>query len=235
MANCSNCSAPLPQASTICTYCGSRNDTDLQGVHYYTTHEIESERTCPRCSIPLRTIDLKINGRFLIERCDECFGLFFDPNELEALLESTVANVFTINKSQLDANKSLTKNSREGSFYIKCPDCGKIMNRVNFGTSSGVVVDRCKEHGIWVDGGELRHLFEWVKAGGKLLQQEKEAEQRRVELREIEREKRKLESNSSVGGNYQENSSFRIFGDPLRNSDPDLFDIVAKAVRFFMK
>jgi Zn-finger nucleic acid-binding protein len=216
-------------------YCGGRNDTDLAGVHYFTTHELESERTCPRCAISLKTIDLNITGRFLIERCDECLGLFFDPNELEVLLEATVSNVFTINKSQLLANKASISTRTDGAFYIKCPVCSTIMNRVNFGTNSGVIVDRCKEHGVWLDGGELRHLFEWMKAGGKLLQQEREAEQRKNEMRELEREKRKLQAQTASGGSYAENSSFDLFGGSLRNSDPDLFDIVTKAVRFFVK
>ncbi|MHB8057346.1 MAG: zf-TFIIB domain-containing protein [Desulfuromonadaceae bacterium] len=235
MANCTNCSAPLPQASIICAYCGSRNDIDLKGVHYYTTHEVETERTCPRCSISLRTIDLNLNGKFLIERCDECFGLFFDPNELETLLEATVSNVFTINKSRLDASKAVTKAGEQGAFYIKCPVCSKIMNRINFGTNSGVIVDRCKEHGVWLDGGELKHLFEWMKAGGKLLQQEREQERKRIETRELEQEKRRAERESAAGGSYQEESDFSIFSGPLKNSDPDLFGIVIKAVRFFMK
>ncbi len=235
MANCTNCSAPLPDGSIRCEYCGSRNDIDLTGVHYYTTHEIESERICPRCSISLKTIDLNIQGRFLIERCDQCLGLFFDPNELEALLEATVSNVFNINKSQLDACKVQSATGEQGAFYIKCPVCSKIMNRVNFGTNSGVIVDRCKDHGVWLDGGELRHLFEWMKAGGKLLQQEREDEQRRAETRELEREKRKLQTPSTSGVSYPDGSSFDLFGGTLRNSDPDLFEIVVKAIGAFMR
>jgi Zn-finger nucleic acid-binding protein len=234
VANCTNCSAPLPQDSILCDYCGSRNDTDLAGVHYYTTHELESERTCPRCTISLCTIDLNINGRFLIERCDQCLGLFFDPNELEALLEATVANVFTINRSQLETINALKKDNY-GVSYIKCPVCSSIMNRVNFGVKSGVIVDRCREHGVWLDGGELQHLFEWMKAGGKLLQQERNEEQRRSEMRELEREKRKLQATSAADGTAMGEISFELFGGTLKSSDPDLFDIVTKAVRFFTK
>ena len=105
------------------------------------------------------------------------------------------------------------------------------MNRVNFGTNSGVIVDRCKDHGVWLDGGELRQLFEWMKAGGKLLQQEREAEQRKI----AERELRKLQGQAAVGGANPDELSFDLLGGMLRKSDPDLFDIVAKAVRFFMK
>ena len=184
MANCSNCSAPLPSNSMQFDYCGSRNDIDLKGVHYYTTHEAESERICPRCGIRLETIDLKIEGRFLIERCEQCLGLFFDPGELEAVLQATVSNVFNVNRGQLDNINATMRAHEYGATYIKCPVCTKLMNHVNFGTKSGVIVDRCKEHGVWLDGGELRHLFEWMKMGGKILDQERQ-EQRKKEEAEL--------------------------------------------------
>jgi Zn-finger nucleic acid-binding protein len=205
-------------------------------VHRFTVEEPDSQRICPRCTIPLTTIDLNINGRFLIERCDSCFGLFFDPNELEALLEATVNNVYTIDKQRLDAIKGSSGNGEQGAFYVKCPVCSSIMNRVNFGATSGVIVDRCKEHGIWLDGGELRHLFEWMKAGGKLLQQEREERQRTEATRELEREQRRLQSQqASGGGAYQGDSEYSLFGDVLRSSDPDLFSIVTKAIGYLLR
>ena len=109
------------------------------------------------------------------------------------------------------------------------------MNRVNFGTKSGVIVNRCKDHGVWLDGGELRHLFEWMKAGGKLLQQERQEQLKKVEEQAQERERRDRLAQSSSGGAYAEDSSFSLFGNTLRNSDPDLFDIVTTALRFFTR
>jgi Zn-finger nucleic acid-binding protein len=235
VAHCSNCSAPLPANSIKCEYCGSRNDIDLKGIHYYTTNEVESERICPRCNIGLRSIDLKIEGRFLIERCEECLGLFFDPGELEALLEATVSNVFSVNRSQLDSINTTMRSADYGVSYIKCPICSKLMNRINFGTKSGVIVDRCKDHGVWLDGGELRHLFEWMKAGGRLLQQEKEEELKKIEVQEQDRERRKKLTQSASGGGYPDDTSYDMFGGALRNADPDLFEIVTKALRFFTK
>ena len=231
MAKCTNCSAPLPPNSIQCEYCGSRNDIDLKGVNYYTTHEVDSERICPRCGISLQTIDLKLDGRFLIERCNQCLGLFFDPGEIEALLEATVSNVFAINRSRLDSINSAKRVNDYGVSYIACPTCSKLMNRVNFGAKSGVIVDRCKDHGVWLDGGELRHLFEWMKAGGKLLDKEREEQ-----LRKLEAEKKKAENclpqpSSSVG----EYSDFDMYGGHLRSADPDLFEMVRSAIRFFTK
>ena len=235
MANCCNCSAPLPLNTIKCEYCGSRNDVDLKGINYYTTNEPESARICPRCNVALKTIDLQAGGTFLIERCEQCLGFFFDPGELEALLESTVSNVFSVNRGQLNDLATVRRCCDYGVSYIKCPVCSRFMNRVNFGTRSGVIVDRCKEHGVWLDGGELRHLFEWMKAGGKLLQQEREERLKKDEEREQERARRLNDSKSGSGSVYQDDSSFSMYGGTLRNSDPDLFDMVTTAIRFFLK
>jgi Zn-finger nucleic acid-binding protein len=231
MANCSNCSAPLPSNSIICEYCKTRNDTDLNEIHRYTTSRIDSARICPRCDIRLKTIDLRINDTFLIERCDKCLGLFFDPGELEALLESTVSNVFDINRHKLDDINNHMAPSAVSAAYIKCPVCSKLMNRINFGTKSGVIVDRCRDHGVWLDGGELRHLFEWMKAGGKLLSRERKEQLKHESEREAEREKRKLKSDWE-GAEY---SSFEQYGTSLKYADPDLFDLVKKAVHWFTR
>jgi Zn-finger nucleic acid-binding protein len=228
--NCTNCAAPLPLGSISCDYCGSRNDVDLKGINYYTTHETDTDRICPRCSIRLKTIDLKIKGRFLIERCDGCLGLFFDPGELEALLEAAVSNVFEIDRSQLARLNSAGSGDELPVAYIKCPICSKIMNRVNFGARSGVVVDRCRDHGIWLDGGELRRLCEWMKAGGKLLDQERQ-ERLKKEQATAERKRQLLTHPASA----DESGPFDLYSGTLRKQDPDLFDIVFKAIRLFTK
>ncbi len=231
MANCSSCSAPLPAGSIQCEYCGTRNDIDLKGISYHTTHESEAVRTCPRCSISLATIDLKIGGKFLIERCEQCLGLFFDPNELEALLEATVANVFTVNNSQLNSLNVAKRSADFGAFYVKCPVCAKLMNRVNSGKKSGVIVNRCREHGVWLDGGELRHLFEWMKAGGQLLDREKKTQVAAEEARE----KRAGLARDGAAGDYPEYDGFSAYGSTLRQEDPDLFHMVMDAIRLFTR
>jgi Zn-finger nucleic acid-binding protein len=49
--------------------------------------------------------------------------------------------------------------------YRKCPSCGEPMLRRNFHESSGVVVDVCAAHGIWLDRGELASLIEFAATG----------------------------------------------------------------------
>lgn len=213
MARCSSCSAPLPAHDPVCPYCGTRNRVDLLGVHEYTVTAPESDRACPRCAVPLKTINIQAEGTFLIEHCTQCFGFFFDPGELEALLESSVQNVFDVNFRALHALAE-GQDARPVR-YGKCPVCGTMMNRVNFGTRSGVVVDQCKGHGVWLDGGELSRLLEWKKAGGQLLDEKVRAERKREEEKNQKERQELAKSLIRGGGSWEEPEGSEPSGGPL--------------------
>ncbi len=190
MANCINCGAPLVGNLLVCDYCKTRQDVDLAIINRYTVEKPGSERICPRCHLPLQVIDLRLGGKFYIERCPHCLGLFFDPGELEALLDKAVSHVYEIDRQRLDEIQQVKRRSEYPVSYIDCPVCKKLMNRVNLGSRSGVIADKCREHGLWLDGGELRQILEWVKAGGDLLHKQKQFENAQLEL---EQEKKKLQ------------------------------------------
>lgn len=198
MALCKSCSASLPANTNICQYCGVRNDVDLQNQQDFSVATQQSERICPNCHIPLQTIDLKVNGHLYIEHCQTCFGLFFDPGEIEALLESSVSGVFNINWQLLDNINQERYPVDHKVKYIKCPVCQVLMNRVNFGYRSGVVVDQCSAHGIWLDSGEITHLMEWKKAGGQLWDQQQRQQAKsdaRITHHDLERDFQTRDSN----------------------------------------
>lgn len=190
MANCTNCGAPLSGSLLICQYCKTRQDVDLAMIHRFTVEKPASERICPRCHVPLQLVNLNLRKAFYIERCQRCLGLFFDPGELEALLDNTVTHVYDIDPARLNELQNVTRSSEYPVGYIDCPVCKKLMNRLNFGSRSGVIVDKCREHGVWLDGSELRQLLEWVKAGGDLYHKQKQFETAQLEL---EQEKKRLQ------------------------------------------
>ena len=169
MPDCQQCGARLPADKDICNYCGTRTDVNFRKIHDYTVEAPYTDRTCPRCSIPLRTLNLSgTDERFLVEQCKTCFGVFLDLNELEALVDETVQHAHNIDWAVLERLVEGHPGFEEKVSYIKCPVCGVVMNRVSAGHFSGVVMDRCRDHGVWMDGGELRRLFEARKAGGHL-------------------------------------------------------------------
>jgi Zn-finger nucleic acid-binding protein len=172
MASCKHCGAPLSANINKCNYCGTRNDVDLHAKHPYTLTSLVSDRICPNCDTPLQTIKLTLDEDLFIERCETCFGLFFDRGEIETVLQSSVSHVHDINLEHIDNINKDRYLKPEKFQYVKCPECKRFMNRVNFGQRSGVVVDKCIIHGIWLDSGELIHLLEWKKAGGQLLHEQ---------------------------------------------------------------
>ncbi|MGR8929184.1 MAG: TFIIB-type zinc ribbon-containing protein [Gammaproteobacteria bacterium] len=181
MARCQSCSAPLAPNTQYCKYCGVRNDVDIRGKHDFRIVDDQSERICPECNIALQTIVLDMQPPLQIERCEQCFGLFFDPGEVETLLENVVSPVFSINRELIGNINSDRYQQNKPVKYLECPVCRNMMNRVVFGHRSGVVVDRCRAHGVWLDGGEISHLLEWKKAGGQILDQQKQGEKQKMQ------------------------------------------------------
>lgn len=50
--------------------------------------------------------------------------------------------------------------------YRGCPICRDMMNRKNFGGTSGIIVDVCAKHGTFFDAGELPRVLAYVRRGG---------------------------------------------------------------------
>jgi len=185
MARCKSCSAPLLANTNRCHYCGVRNDVDLHAKHDFSVHKQVSDRICPHCDQALQTIQLQLDEALFIERCTDCFGLFFDLGEIEALLNHAVNEVHAINLAHLDNVNIDRYQKKQPVKYIKCPVCREFMRRTNFAQKSGVIVDSCRAHGLWLDSGEVTHLMEWKKMGGQLLherEQRKKPQERPLEL-----------------------------------------------------
>ncbi|MDR1760475.1 MAG: zf-TFIIB domain-containing protein [Fibrobacter sp.] len=182
---CEHCGANLKHAIPVCEYCGTHNDIDLSGRHYYTTHASGQARTCPECKEPMSVIDVGVAGKpFFLDRCDRCLGLFFDAGELDTLLSESIQGINTLNHVRLGELKKSPPAEREKITYRPCPVCGKLMNRQNYGGTSGVIADSCRDHGVYLDAGELYRLFHWRRAGGHLQELPKEEERKKKKKKE---------------------------------------------------
>lgn len=170
MPICVHCGAPLREGRPVCDYCKATNDVDLSGRHYFTTHLPEKARVCPQCHSAMEVVDIGVPGKpFYLDRCATCLGIFFDTGELDVLVHETIQGVAHINNVRLSALRAAAPESSEVVRYRPCPECGKLMNRENYGTYSGIILDRCRDHGVFLDAGELCRIFLWVRAGGSLL------------------------------------------------------------------
>ncbi|OYV05088.1 MAG: hypothetical protein CFE26_13435 [Verrucomicrobiales bacterium VVV1] len=158
---------------TFCPFCGVRQDVNLRQIHFRDMGFIPS-MACPECTTPLAMIEFDTEPKIQIERCPTCYGTFFNPGEVEALLDTQTNPLVWLDPEQLNQIAADFQQERE-IFYRKCPVCFERMSHVNFGGHSGVILDRCGTHGVWLDGSKLRRLTEWWRAGGKLIYQQNEA------------------------------------------------------------
>ena len=112
---------------------------------------------CPDCSNVLITLEF---GGFEIDRCFKCHGIWLDSGELECLLGSETGNEY------LKSIKRTVSNERGK----KCPICSVKMAKMTIG-QHGILFDRCRDHGIWLDAGELEKILRESSADntGKLI------------------------------------------------------------------
>lgn len=194
--NCTKCGAPLPPDSMICTYCKALNDIDLRGIPTRPAAPGEAAHECPRCPSILTPVHLG-RGSFTIDRCPTCHGIFFDPGELEKLIDALVTKVQEVDAARIQALIEFETPQAEPLVqYVRCPICGDVMNRRNYGARSGVIADRCRAHGIWLDGGEFSKLLRWAKAGGRILDEKTQIEEAKRELRNV---RDRIESSRGTG------------------------------------
>jgi Zn-finger nucleic acid-binding protein len=175
---CDNCGGKLEGLMAFCPYCGVSQNIDLRKINFRDI-DTRNPMPCPSCKTYLGAIEITVDGKPVrIERCESCQGLFFNPGELELLLDMQSHEIVWLDVQQLEV---VTRGiSNEGDVvYRKCPLCAERMSPHNFGGKSGVLLDRCGTHGFWLDGGEFRKLAEWWRAGGRLIYQNNESERAR--------------------------------------------------------
>ena len=147
--------------SRFCARCGAEATREAE--------DDASPMDCPRCAEPLQALRL---GPTAVRECAACGGLWMDPDVLQKLCDAREAHAGVI--SALEGRTPTRSVAQDTVRYIPCPRCKKLMNRVNFAHSSGVVVDVCKNDGVWLDRGELQRIVGFVEQGGMTTAREHE-------------------------------------------------------------
>ena len=105
---------------------------------------------CPACKTDLVVVERE---GIEVDWCLDCRGLWFDEGELE-LLGEKAGRPITAQILTSEANLSMKGQRR-------CPRCPKRMEsvQVELGPREQVIIDRCSQHGLWLDRGELGQLL----------------------------------------------------------------------------
>jgi Zn-finger nucleic acid-binding protein len=201
--DCPRCGAPASPDSTSCAYCHAA--LALVGCPRCLGRVFAGARFCQHCGAPLEVpaqplaaaavtmrcprcpessgarLAPRAVGKTHLEECPACAGTWVDGQTFAAIVADRDRQA-----ALASALPGLTAEARpvpEAEVrYLKCPDCARLMNRENFGRRSGVVVDVCKAHGVWFDGGELGEVVGFVMRGGLDESRRRELEEARQEL-----------------------------------------------------
>ena len=126
-------------------------------------------------------------GTTTAHECAACGGLWLDPESLQRLSDAREDR--SLVASTLAGRVPASSMAPDAVQYVPCPRCQRLMNRKNFAQGSGIVLDVCAKHGIWLDRGELVRLLGFVEKGGLTHARAREMErlaeeQRRLAARE---------------------------------------------------
>jgi Zn-finger nucleic acid-binding protein len=145
---------------------------------------------CPRCT---QALVEETYADTPVDECLACGGIFLDATVMDRLVAAKGERL------SLSIALPIRTIARESVVrYVPCPHCAAPMNRKIFGRSSGIVVDICKEHGVWFDAGELAAVLAFIEGGGLERARQREA-QEAAERARLEKSRRAVEAASVIG------------------------------------
>jgi Zn-finger nucleic acid-binding protein len=174
---CLRCFVLSPAAAERCSRCGA----------LLPRKEIAAPPSgrCPDCRLDLVA---RAFGAVGYSECPRCGGLHLGA----AAFDAATHDADTRAKVRLEKPPVIreTGSPLPPVRYRRCPACEGLMNRVNYAGGSGIIVDRCRDHGVWFDRGELTGIVDFLENGGWKRVQERERERLREEVASLESRKR---------------------------------------------
>ncbi len=225
--NCPNCGAAVASDRTQCEFCRSRLKTvacpSCVGLMFLgskfcghcgeraSSVEVVADGNpgeCPRCK---RGLDSLVIDSTPLRECTRCGGFWTNVDTFESICsdkeqQSAVLTFISSHPAELRDEPAIS--------YVPCPDCKQLMNRSNFARSSGVIIDLCKQHGVWFDADELPKIIAFIDKGGLARSREKEKitlDEERGRLRDEQRKLAMMERRTG-GGRYADGAEGRGFG-----------------------
>lgn len=103
--------------------------------------------------------------------------------------------------------------------YLPCVVCKKLMNRTIFAHVSGVLVDVCKNDGVWFDAGEIGKTIAFIEAGGlrrsKAFETQRARQTAEADRRAWEKAREPVMTGSRLHDTYAEDYQSRLLLDAL--------------------
>jgi Zn-finger nucleic acid-binding protein len=223
--NCPNCGAAISSDAPQCRYCESKLATIacpscfammFIGSKHCPHCGVAAARAmaaelsvlkCPRCRIDMSAITIVATA---MRECERCGGLWVEVAAFEEICAHREQQSAVLGAAlPAPARQLPAATDSERISYAPCPQCGQLMNRVNFARCSGVIVDVCKGHGTWFDRDELSGIVQFIRGGGLDIARQKEKQ-------EIEFERQQLRTEQMVASSRESGSIGLLYSDEER-------------------
>ncbi len=239
---CPNCGAETDENTVRCAYCRSVLTTTacpacftavFKGVKFCPNcgaaivdgkRKSSKKLLCPRCEQLL--IDSVI-GDTKLHECDHCGGIWLDVPAFNKICADREQQEHILLYKEPNEPAKPQSEVRSKRFYIPCPECGELMNQKNYARVSGVVVDVCKQHGIWFERHELQRIVNFIRSGG--LHKAREAEKA-----DIQAEQSRLKAMQSSQSIIHQS----LMSDPNEHNDSEsrtLIDVLYTVAKGFLR
>jgi len=214
ISRCGSCGAGIRQEAKTCQYCGSEivrepNEHSLICPECYARCADDS-RFCTSCGVGFQPEPVRIEGHELpcpacstlmpprqisgvgVNECLSCYGLWAPGESFDVLVGRAIDARQQASPAELRALKPRVAGSnpaRQGVQYRNCPECDRHMARRNYRKKSGVIIDLCTKHGVWLDADELEQIAGFILSG---------AAGERVEIESAEERKKRAAAGASL-------------------------------------
>ena len=206
IVRCGSCGAGVQDSTETCQYCRSKIARE-PGKHSLICPECfarcaDGSRFCTACGVSFRPERVRIEGHELpcpacstlmpprqvggvgVNECLSCHGLWAPGEGFDLLINRAIDAQQQASPAELHALKPRVTGSnpaRQGVQYRNCPECDGYMARRNYRKKSGVIIDTCSEHGVWLDADELEQIAGFILsgAGGERIQADSAEERKK--------------------------------------------------------
>ena len=193
---------PAPAARRRCLYCAAELDAggfcfrcQMPGTNGGARAGAGAGAlACPRCGADRRLAAHALRSEggddVGVLECHGCRGTFVDARAWTGLFDAVARG----DSLELGRFVPLPPNaSKQLVSLVACPICRGEMDRAHFAARSGVVIDVCNDHGVWLDAAELVSVVAYFRRRPAAAARDSEEEDAQAE-HEHDQETRALEA-----------------------------------------
>ncbi len=176
---CPGCFARAASAARFCMECGVEFRPQQVAA-------LPAGTSCPRCQGGLKT---RLLGQSSVIECSACAGLWLASDDFERVCSDADEQERAVRALGNAATPSHVV-AELPLRYLPCPMCQQLMHRKNYASCSGIILDVCKQHGVWLDHRELERVLAFIKHGGLDKARSRELEELERKRTQVAREER---------------------------------------------